>query len=125
MNNYSTVYRNLTYDTAVITFLKKNGDIRLMLGTRNLRTAELQYGFLGGMLSGYDNRCGIGNGNIAVIDLILGEVRTFNIERLIDIQYLGNIANLDQLNKQVEYFIKYKANYEKTQPLKLSMDTFN
>lgn len=112
MQDYAEVYSRLSYETAVITFLKKNGEARVMLATRNIRTAELQFGFLGGKLGGHDKRCNISNGNVAVIDLILGEARSFNISRVLDIQYAGQITTMERLNEVIEGYSKYKKEYE-------------
>ena len=111
MFNYPEVFSRLTYETAIIIFMKKNGDIRLMLGTRNLRTVELHYGFQGAALGGHDNRCNINNGNIAVIDLMLGDARSFNIGRLVDIQYLGQVETNEQLEEAAETLENFRNNY--------------
>ena len=89
MYSYPEVFSKLTYETALVTFLKKDGTIRVMLCTRNLDTISIKYGFQGAALGGHDNRCNINNGNLAVYDLILGDARSFNIDRLVDIQYGG------------------------------------
>ena len=57
--NYAEVFSKLTYELAFIVFLKKDGTVRLMLGTRNLNTVSLEYGFQGKALGGHDNRCNI------------------------------------------------------------------
>lgn len=122
--NYPEVYSKLLYDTALIVFLKKNGEVRIMLGTRNLRTAELYFGWLGEKLSMQDGRCNINNGNIGIIDLILGDCRSFNIERILDIQYAGMITTKEQLDNVVKQFVDFKEQYEKTKPMIIDMDTF-
>lgn len=122
--NYPEVYSKLLYDTALIVFLKKNGEVRIMLGTRNLRTAELYFGWLGERLSMQDGRCNINNGNIGIIDLILGDCRSFNIERILDIQYAGMITTKEQLDNVVKQFVDFKEQYEKTKPMIIDMDTF-
>lgn len=122
--DYAEVFRNLTYQTAIIIFIKKNGEIRVMLGTRNLKTVELEYGFKGMELGGHDKRCNINNGNVAVYDMIVGEARSFSINRLVSIQYVGEITDTDTLNKVVEEYIKFKNDYEATKPKTLDIDTF-
>lgn len=122
--DYAEVFRNLTYQTAIVIFVKKNCDIRVMLGTRNLKTIELQYGFQGMALGGHDKRCNINNGNLALYDMIIGEARSFNINRLTTIEYLGEITTQDELNKAVEKFLAFKEEYEKTKPMRLDIDTF-
>lgn len=119
---YAEVFSKLTYETAFIIFLKKDGTVRLMLGTRNLSTVGIKYGFQGRALGGHDNRCNINNGNVAVFDLALGEARSFHIDRLVGIEYHGIIETEQQLDELAEKFTQFKEEYEKTQPMKLTMD---
>lgn len=114
---YPEVFSKLTYETAIIIFFKKNGDVRIMLGTRNLSTINLIYGFQGQVLGGHDNRCNINNGNVAVYDLALGDARSFNIDRVISINYCGIIENEEQYQELLEKFTKFKSEYEKTNPM--------
>ena len=116
---YIDAFRRLTYVTAIIIFMKKNGDFRVMLGTRNLRTVEMKYGFQGASLNGHDNRCNIKNGNIAVIDLMLGEARSFSIDRLAEIKYFGEIRKPDELDNIIDEFTRFEQQYNDK---KLSMD---
>lgn len=109
---YAELYSKLSYETAVVTFLKKSGEVRVMLATRNLHTVELKFGFLGGKLSGHDKRCNIQNGNVAVIDLILGEGRSFNIDRVLDVQFAGEILSEDKLDDVIKKYVEYKETYE-------------
>lgn len=122
---YPEVYSRLTFETAVIVFLKKNGEVRIMLGTRNLNTVSLLYGFQGQVLGGHDTRCNINNGNIAVFDMIIGDARSFNIDRLLDIQFAGVISTKEEYDAVLEKFKEFKDEYEKSKPMQISMDTFN
>lgn len=110
--SYPEVFSKLTYETAMIIFMKKNGDVRVMFGTRNLHTVELHWGFQGAALGGHDNRCNIKNGNIAVYDLMLGEARSFNIERLVAIEYLGEIRSKEELDKAAQTYLDFKNKYD-------------
>lgn len=120
--SYPEVFSKLIYESAYLIFLKRDGSVRLMLGTRNLNTVSLRWGFQGKALGGHDNRCNINNGNVAVFDLLLGEARSFNIDRLVDVQYMGVIDNEDKLNEVADKFMKFKEEYEKTQPMHMTMD---
>ena len=122
--NYAEVFSKLTYELAFIVFLKKDGTVRLMLGTRNLNTVSLEYGFQGKALGGHDNRCNINNGNVAVFDMVLGEARSFSIDRLVDIQYHGVVSTKEELDIVAQKFLEFKEEYEKTKPMELSMDMF-
>ena len=120
---YPEVYSKLCYETASIVFLKKNGEVRLMLGTRNLNTVALLYGFQGNVLGGHDTRCNINNGNVAVYDMIAGDARSFNIDRLLDIQFAGIITTKEQYDEVLNKFVKFKDDYEKNKPMRVDMDT--
>lgn len=120
---YPEVYSKLCYETALIVFLKKNGEVRLMLGTRNLNTVALLYGFQGNVLGGHDTRCNINNGNVAVYDMIAGDARSFNIDRLLDIQFAGVITTKEQYDEVLKKFVKFKDEYEKNKPMRVDMDT--
>ncbi len=119
---YGETFLRLTHETATVVFLKVNGDVRVMLATRNVATADINHENLGGVLAGHDKRCNIKNGNLAVIDLLLGETRSFNIERLVSIEYHGVIETAEKMQEVYEQFKRFKAEYELTQPQKLSMD---
>lgn len=120
---YPEVYSKLCYETALIVFLKKNGEVRLMLGTRNLNTVALLYGFQGNVLGGHDTRCNINNGNVAVYDMIAGDARSFNIDRLLDIQFAGIITTKEQYDEVLNKFVKFKDDYEENKPMRVDMDT--
>ena len=122
---YAEIFSRLTYETAIVVFMKKNGDVRLMLGTRNLSTVNLKYGWRAVELGGHDRKCNIRNGNIALFDMLADGVRSFNIERLVTIQFLGEITTLAELDEAAEKFIKFKEEYEKTQPSEISMDNLD
>ena len=119
---YPEVFSKLTDETAYLIFLKKDGSIRLMLATRNLSTVALRWGFQGKALGGHDNRCNINNGNVAVFDLLLGDARSFSIDRLVSIEYMGIVDSIERLNEVADSFLKFKEEYEKTQPMTMTMD---
>ena len=121
---YPEVFSKLTYETATIIFLKKNGEVRLMFGTRNLNTISLVYGFQGQKLGGHDTRCNINNGNVAVFDLVAGDARSFHIDRLIDIQFMGVLSTKEEYDAAFEKFANFRQEYESTHPMTITMDTF-
>ena len=119
---YPEVFSRLTYETAILVFMKKNGDVRLMLGTRNLNTVAIKYGFQGNVLGGHDNRCNIKNGNVAVYDLLLGDARSFHIDRLVTAEFLGEIKTEDELNDAAEKFSIFQEKYNQSMSGGLTMD---
>lgn len=120
--NYAEVYSKLGFETATLVFLKKDGAIRIMLATRNMHTIQLVYGFKGKELGGHDNRCNINNGNLAVFDMIVGEARSFSIDRLVSIEYHGIISDNAGIEHITEEYTKFKHEYEINQPKELTMD---
>ena len=87
---YPEVFSKLTYETAYLIFLKKDGSIRLMLATRNLSTVALRWGFQG--------------------------------KALVSIEYMGIVDSIERLNEVADSFLKFKEEYEKTQPMTMTMD---
>lgn len=120
--SYSELYLRLCYETAIVRFMKKNGDVRIMLATRNIETASLLYDFLGGQLAGHDKRCNIKNKNMAVIDLEIGEARSFSVERLIDVEFCGEVNTKDDIEKVFEHFMVEQKQFNESLDNKLNMD---
>jgi hypothetical protein len=64
-------------------------------------------------LGGHDKRCNINNGNIAVVDLIIGEARSFNIERVLHIEYINKpIKSKDDLEAEIATLQSVREYYE-------------
>ena len=122
---YGETYLKLSYETATIFFLKSSGEVRSMLGTRCINTGNILYPGIVSALQGHDKRCNIKNGNIALIDLALGEVRSFNIERLLDITYHGELKSEEEIGTAYKEFKAIKTEYESRMPQKLSIDTLS
>lgn len=122
---YAEIFSKLTYETAVLVFFKKNGDIRVMLGTRNLSTIDLIHGFQGYVLGGHDTRCNINNGNLAVYDMVIGDARSFSIDRLVHAEFLGTITTKEGYNKALETYLKIKEDYDKSGNTTLTIDNFD
>lgn len=120
--SYGDLYMRLASETAMIRFLKKNGEIRLMLATRNMDTAESMYGYLGGQLAGHDKRCNIKNNNMAVIDLEIGEARSFSLDRLISVEFLGTLDTPEKIEEASRIFNKSRDDFEKSLNKSMSMD---
>lgn len=108
METYPELYSRLSYETAIVNFIKKDGTFRTMLCTRNLNSISLKYGFKGRELGGHDNRCNINNGNLAVFDLIIGEARSFNIDRCSGVQFLGVITTIEDMEHAFSVYSEYK-----------------
>ena len=94
---YTEAYRRLSFEVLTVSFIKRDGSIRNMLCTRNLSVSSLIHQDLSRMLSGHDNRCNIKNGNMAVIDLEIGESRSFSVGRVIYEDWHGEVETLEEL----------------------------
>ena len=96
---YSELYSRLTVETAIVTFTKKDDSFRIMLATRNMGTWQMLDSCNSASLGGHDKRCNITNKNLAVMDLEIGEPRSFSTTRLINVEYLGEIDTPEKLEK--------------------------
>lgn len=120
---YSEIFLKISHETATLIFIKKNGKVRTMLATRNMGTASLEsVEPLGGMLNAYDMKNSKENGNIAVVDLMIDEVRSFNIERLIDIQWHGVVNDEETLASIKEGFNEFNDIYFESQNETVNID---
>jgi len=113
---YTDVYSKLTCELATLIFFKRDGSVRLMLGTRNSDIIGLMHGFPGEELSKVDARSNVNNGNIGILDMIIGEGRSFNIDRLVSINYHGVINTEEELEEVIKQFKQFKSSYEATKP---------
>lgn len=121
-NKYSEIFGRLTFDTATVLFIKKDGTIRCMLATRNMSTVAIEFGRLNGLLDGHDKRCNIHNGNISVMDLDLGEPRSFNVDRLVTIGWYGEIDSLEKLEQVKKKHHEFEEKYNAARPREVTME---
>lgn len=112
--NYLDVIQRLCSETAVVVFMKRNGELRAMLCTRNIFTLRMFGDFLGLSLTRHDGRCNIKNGNISVIDLEISEARSFGIDRVLHIEWCGVIEEPGQLDKAAEMLEYIRNTYSQT-----------
>ena len=102
---YLQLKNTLEQQSIIVSFKKKNGDVRVMLGTRNMTTCEkICNRDLTKMLFGFDKKNTAATLNIPVVDLALGEVRTFNVERMLGYQLIGVLDNDEVINKAFGYY---------------------
>lgn len=111
-NKYTEIYSRLLSEVADIIFIKANGEIRVLLGTRSLSVAE-KFGYdrplVNAHINSHDNRASIKNSNISLFDLIIGEGRMFNVGRLVSIHWYGEVDTKEQaedIYRQHKEFIK-------------------
>lgn len=120
---YQDMFMRLTYETAGVIFIKRDGTIRTMLATRNIKTAEVfGYPHLGGILAGHDKRCNVHNGNMAVIDLTIGEGRSYHVDRLVAIEWYGEITDATRADTVYSGFKEFSEAYNKAKPQEMSME---
>lgn len=111
--NYPEVYSRLNFELGIVIFIKKNGEFRVMLCTRCMSIINMVFGYKGNVLASHDNRCNIGNGNVAVYDMAIEDARCFNIDRVIDIQWLGPVESKEQYNRMFAEFVEFRDSYVK------------
>lgn len=111
---YGAVWGRLLTETALVAFIKKDGHARLMLCTRNISTVKVMWKdrTLKGLLDNFDKRYSIHNGNIAVVDLALGDCRSFNIDRVVAINWLGELENLNDIEEAIDKYDKLEKKME-------------
>lgn len=103
---------------AILVFRKKNNDLRVMLCTRNFQTANF---------AGFDARLNSRNtakteadGNLIVTDLVVGETRQVNIERIVYSCWFTVAANqeeIEYLHVAYEYIKNQWKNYDDLDPI--------
>lgn len=108
---YIDLYSRLQYETAIIIFYKRDNSIRVMLGTRCYDTLKAAHNIEGDILYVRDNKCNVRNGNLALIDLEIPDARSFNIDRLVSVQFLGEIKTKEQFDNILSQFNNFKVNY--------------
>lgn len=111
--SYEQLFTWLSYNTAMVIFFKKNGELRCMLSTRCIETMKLCYEDKVLAFKGHDKRCSIENGNIGVMDLLKGEPRSFNVERMLSIYDCGRITSWEQLSAVMENARLFSEEYAK------------
>ena len=123
--NYPEVYSRLNFELGIVIFIKKNGEFRVMLCTRCMSVINMVFGYKGNVLASHDNRCNIGNGNVAVYDMAIEDARCFNIDRVIDIQWLGPVESKEQYNRMFAEFVEFRDNYIKACTATVDFDSIS
>lgn len=123
--NYPEVYSRLNFELGIVIFIKKNGEFRVMLCTRCMSIINMVFGYKGNVLASHDNRCNIGNGNVAVYDMAIEDARCFNIDRVIDIQWLGPVESKEQYNRMFAEFVEFRDNYIKACTATVDFDSIS
>lgn len=122
---YQEIYRRLLGETAAIVFIKANGTIRVMLGTKSIKAAEM-FGYdrplMSANLNSHDKRCGVTNGNMSILDLKIGEGRSFNIQRLVSVNWYGEVDTVERAQEVYRDFKQFEADYSKSRPKTVSME---
>lgn len=116
---YVQMMHDLTYNLMLIIFVKKNGEERVMLATRNRDIYRMEYGDTYNAMNGMDNKCSIQNGNIACIDMVIGEARMFNRYRVLQSYIIGEPKNNAEYSAMFDRFMTFKEKYT---PITKDMD---
>ncbi len=124
--NFSEVSYRLSEEVAIVVFRKKDKSIRTLLCTRcmHILNSMTENGtYMCAKINGRDNIL-VGNKtdkdgnvtpnrNIAAIDLIIEDVRCFNIDKVIEIKWLGAPQNKEQEGYCMQWFALFKQYYDK------------
>lgn len=121
MYDYSKIFLEMQTNIGLFVFFKKNGELRVMIGTRSIDIARIKYGWISGELSKMDGRCSRSNGNLGLIDLAIGEGRCFNIGRLSYYRNLGTVSSEEEYDKLMAWFNKYNEEYKKNTGLSMNI----
>lgn len=116
MYEYSQIYREISYNVGIFIFIKKDNTVRVMLGTRNLDTLKIKFGWIADELSKMEKRCSISNGNLALVDMVIGQGRCFNMGRLVWYKNIGTVTNEEEYNKVLKDFVDFTNNYITFEP---------
>ena len=112
-STYIEVYNRLNTGVAVVVFFKANGDLRVMLATRNMMFITMAGATDAlALLASRERKCTIDNLSIAVVDVVLGEVRAFKVGRLI--AFCGvTIRTQEDLEAAVKSAVELKKRCDK------------
>jgi hypothetical protein len=106
-------------------FFKKDGSLRLMMATRDIITSGIILtDSLSNKLNAHSIRCNINNGNIAVIDLLIGDVRSFSVDRLVRNIYLGECNNAKDYERLVYIYSEILNRFKEVDTL-MSFDNLD
>lgn len=105
---FSEIYQKLCLGVCPIIFTKANGEMRIMLATKNEGIPMIATGKPVPSRYIKESR---ETGTIAVIDLEKMERRSFCVERLMCIEDYGQINTSIAYNKVLNDFIKFKKKY--------------
>ena len=109
--SYGEIAFRLSDEAAIVTFRKKDNSIRTMLCTRCvslLRYFTKDENHMVACLNGHDKRCTASNNTLAVIDLVIEEARSFNLDRIEHIQWLGYPQTQEQFDYCMNIFTSLK-----------------
>lgn len=121
--NRGMMYSELGLGVCYVKFTKKNGDIRHMLCTRNIRIAGRVTRYMKGGLEGIDRRNEKAKTDVlGVIDLELGEIRNITLDRVEEFKAYPEVVDYLTFSEVLEEFeqIKGQDKKEENQELTLS-----
>jgi len=105
--DYANVYYKLQFSIGVVHFLKKDDSTRIMICTRNPDVCKAVCGdSLVEKIRANDRRGCVGNGNIVVIDLALNEIRLFNIDRTVNIEWFDGEIGKELIESAFERYLE-------------------
>ena len=124
---YSQLCYELNSKLVMFTFIKKDGTIRNLLGTKSKSQIQVMSEDAFRKLSGYEKRASIDNGNLAVVDMVIAEPRMVNVERLLRCVVIDSmyIDTYNDAYEPMKLFEKFCEESREVYGEKLEMDTFD
>lgn len=106
---YEQIYSELCHNIVMIIFLKKTGELRVMLATKNEAIAMTSNKMQ--IIPSRYIRESKESGNISVIDLETKERRSFNLERLLSYHIFGTASTEQEYTKIQNEYAEFKIRY--------------
>ena len=120
-DKYNKIFNMLNFNVCCVIFFKRNGELRFLFGTRDTDVIRMGKDVEDKikMMNHYDTKCNISSGTISVFDIVLGEVRSFQIDRLIEIINFGEVKSIEKLGEVYKKYKSLKEGYESKLPKEL------
>lgn len=106
---YQELLETTNTGAACVVFVKKKGEIRYMLCTRNLDFSNEFIGYYGSKLGMFDSKYTYDSNNLPVIDLEVQDVRTVAINRMLYAQPLALPSTRTEFDTMLDHFAAFKG----------------
>ena len=120
--NRGMMYSELGLGVCYVKFTKKNGDIRHMLCTRNIRIAGRVARYMKGGLEGIDRRNEKAKTDVlGVIDLEIGEIRNITLDKVEEFRAFPEVVDYLTFSEILDEFEKLRGKDKKEESKELTL----